>query len=121
MKASYLRIPLAAYLCVSIAYAGGDPEKGREQYQSRCIACHSIDVSLAGPAHRGVFGAKAGSVPGYDYSSALKRSKVIWSEKTLNRWLANPEQFIPGQRMGYSVSNARDREDLIAYLRTQTR
>jgi cytochrome c len=39
----------------------------------------------------------------------------------LDRWLANPERFIPGQKMGYSVSNAKDREDLIAYLRTQTR
>lgn len=121
MKASFLLVPLAACLSVSLACAGGNPEKGREQYQSRCIACHSIDVNLAGPAHRGVFGAKAGSVPGFDYSPALKRSKVIWSEETLNRWLANPEQFIPGQRMGYSVSNAKDREDLIAYLRTQTR
>jgi cytochrome c len=121
MKAGLFLVSLAACLNVSLAHAGGDPEKGREQYRSRCIACHSIDVSLAGPAHRGVFGAKAGSVPGFDYSPALRKSKVIWSEKTLDRWLANPERFIPGQKMGYSVSNAKDREDLIAYLRTQTR
>lgn len=105
----------------TLAHAGADAENGRLLYASRCIACHSIDVNLAGPAHRGVFGRKAGSVSGFDYSAALKRSKVIWNEQTLNRWLTNPEAFIPGQKMGYSVPDAKDRADLIAYLRSQNR
>lgn len=121
MKATSLLVPLAACLNISLAGAAGDAENGRQQYTARCTACHSIEVSLAGPAHRGVFGAKAGSVAGYDYSPALKRSKVVWNEKTLDRWLANPEKFIPGQKMGYSVSDAKHREDLIAYLKTQTK
>ena len=95
-----------------------DPERGRKLYESRCIGCHSIDENRAGPAHRGVFGRKAGSAEGYDYSAALKKSRVIWSEKTLDRWLSNPEAAIPGQKMGFSVPSANDRADIIEYLRS---
>lgn len=109
----------AACLSAPFAYAGGDAINGKLLYASRCIACHSIDVSLAGPAHRGVFGRKAGSVTDFDYSPALKKSSVIWNEKTLDKWLANPEKFIPGQKMGYAVPDAKERADLIAYLRSQ--
>ena len=113
----------AVAACVSspFAYAGGDAMNGQLLYASRCIACHSIDVNLAGPAHRGVFGRKAGSVIDFDYSPALKQSRVIWNEKTLDKWLANPEKLIPGQKMGYAVADAKEREDLIAYLKSQTK
>ena len=102
---------------LSSAWAAGDPTRGQELYESRCVACHSVDQSRVGPAHQGVFGRRAGRVAGYDYSAALKASKVIWSEKTLDAWLSNPERLIPGQKMGYLVSDAADRADLIAYLR----
>lgn len=102
------------------SYASGDAMKGEQQYAARCIACHSIEANLAGPMHRGVVGRKAGSVIGYDYSPALKQSKVIWNENTLDKWLADPEKLIPGQLMGYSVANASDRADLIAFLKMQT-
>lgn len=121
MKRSLFLFHAVACLNISHALAAGDAESGRQQYLSRCIACHSLDVNLAGPAHRGVFGSKAGSVAGYDYSPALRKSKVVWNEKTLDKWLKNPEKLIPGQKMGYSVSDAKAREDLIAYLKTQTR
>jgi cytochrome c len=58
------------------------------------------------------------SAAAYDYSPALRNSAVRWDEASLNVWLADPEKFIPGQRMGYAVSDARDRGDLIAYLRS---
>lgn len=108
-----------ALLTTSTVHAAGDARNGELIYSSRCIACHSIDTSRTGPSHRGVVGRKAGSVADFDYSAALKKSKVIWNEKTLNKWLENPEQFIPGQKMGYSVPDAKDRQDLIAYLRSQ--
>jgi len=95
----------------------GDRERGKQLYESRCIACHSIDDNRAGPAHRGVFGRKAGSAPGFDYSPALRASKLVWNEKTLNRWLADPEKLIPGQKMGFTVPEAKDRADLIEFLK----
>lgn len=111
----------AATACISTALAetGGDAKHGQELYSSRCFACHSIDANRVGPAHRGVFGRKAGAVSGYDYSPALKKSTIIWNEQTLDRWLADPEKSIPGQKMGYSVMDAKDRADLIAYLKSQ--
>jgi cytochrome c len=55
-------------------------------------------------------------VTGFDYSAALKSSHVIWNAQSLDRWLTNPEAFIPGQKMGYSVSDPHDRADIIAFL-----
>jgi cytochrome c len=101
----------------SAVFAAGDATRGKELYESRCVACHSVDASRVGPAHQGVFGRRAGRVVGYNYSAALKASRVVWSEKTLDAWLASPERTIPGQKMGYSVTEAVDRADLIAYLR----
>jgi cytochrome c len=98
-----------------------DAERGKQLYESRCVGCHSIDENRVGPAHRGVFGRKAGGVKDYDYSPALKSSKVVWNEKTLDRWLTNPESLIPGQKMGFTVAEAADRADLIEYLRRETR
>lgn len=98
--------------------AAGDPARGASLYQSRCTACHSVDYNGAGPAHRGVFGRAAGSVTGFGYSSSLKTSGVVWNEVTIDRWLKDPEKFVPGQRMGVSVEEMQDRADLIAYLKT---
>jgi cytochrome c len=95
-----------------------DAARGRQLYESRCIGCHSIDENRAGPAHKGVFGRKAGMAKGFDYSDALRKTKVVWGVRTLDQWLANPETLIPGQKMGLSVPDSRDRADIIEYLRT---
>ena len=104
-------------IVVTFAIAEGDSRRGQELYESRCIACHSVDQNRVGPAHQGVYGRRAGRAPGYEYSNALKKAKVVWSDKTLDSWLRNPEKTIPGQKMGYSVSEAGDRADLIEYLK----
>ena len=110
-------LALTLMAIASAVFATGDAVRGQPLYESRCIACHSVDQSRVGPARQGVFGRRAGRVAGYDYSAALKASKVVWSEKTLNAWLENPERMIPGQKMGYRVADADDRADLIAYLK----
>ncbi len=69
-----------------------------------------------GPRHAGIAGRRAGSVPGFDYSPALQRSAVVWKADTLERWLADPETLIPGQRMSYSLADRAMRADVIAYL-----
>ena len=115
-------MPGALLMAVAVTgWADGDPARGKTLYQTRCAACHSIDYSGAGPAHRGLFGRLAGQVPGYTYSEALKSSGVVWSDGTLNRWLTDPEAFVPGQKMGISVPDAQERVDLIAYLKQATK
>jgi cytochrome c len=94
----------------------GDAQRGKALYDSRCTACHSLDHSRIGPAHRGVFGRHASQVVGFEYSLALRRSHVVWNARALDRWLTNPELFIPGQKMGYTVPDAQDRADIIAFL-----
>lgn len=108
-------LPLAAGFP---AVAAGEPARGKDLYETQCTVCHSVDANKVGPAHRGVFGRKAGSAAGYSYSSAVASSSVVWNEETLARWLTDPEKFIPGQKMGVSVSDPTEREDLVAYLKS---
>lgn len=92
--------------------------RGKALYDARCVACHSVDANRVGPAHQGVFGRKAGSAPGFEYSAALASSQLVWTRANLLAWLAGPEAVIPGQTMDYSLGEARDREDVVAYLGT---
>ena len=108
-------------LCRGPAIAAGDPAKGKAAYAQRCSSCHSIEYNGAGPAHRDLLGRKAGTAPDFAYSAALKSSSVTWSAETLNAWLSDPEKFIPGQKMWISVPDPVERQDIIAYLQTQTR
>lgn len=102
------------------ALALGDPKAGEALY-SRCLACHSLEVNRTGPKHCGVVGRRAGSVPGYDYSPAMKRSKLVWSEANLDRFLADPPKTVPGTTMTYAgVPDAKERADLIAYLKQES-
>ncbi len=107
---------LALLLPLGAAVAAGDAEKGKELY-GRCLACHALEYDRVGPRHCGVVGRHAGSVKGFAYSDAMKRSKLVWNEKTLDRFLANPPKTVPGTTMTYAgVPDAKERADLIAYL-----
>ncbi|MGA2552536.1 MAG: c-type cytochrome [Burkholderiaceae bacterium] len=114
-----LLFPLA--LLAQPVCAEGDADRGQTLYESRCIACHSLDANRVGPLHRGVFGRRAGSVPGFDYSLALRNANVVWNDETLNAWLMGPEAFLPGQNMNYTVPEEKDRADLIAFLKRESR
>lgn len=118
------RRPAGPLLAAALALAGpattlaaADAERGAALYEARCGACHSLDAHRVGPLHRGVFGRRAGSAPGYEYSPALKGANLVWNAASLDAWLKNPEALVPGQRMGYSVADGTDRIDLIAFLR----
>ncbi len=109
---------LAVLTGPALAQTGPSAERGKALYESRCGACHSVDANRVGPAHQGVFGRKAGSAPDFAYSKALASSKVVWTRDRLLAWLAGPEAVIPGQAMNYSLGEAREREDVVAYLAT---
>ncbi|HTO65203.1 MAG TPA: c-type cytochrome [Bradyrhizobium sp.] len=115
---------LTAVLIATVATAGaeaaGDAARGEALYRD-CQACHSFDKNQIGPMHRGVFGRTAGSVPGFDYSEALKNAKIIWTEANLDKWLADPEVLVPGSKMYFSVDKAGDRADLIAFLKERAK
>jgi cytochrome c len=101
--------------------AAGDPVRGETIYR-KCQGCHSIDRNRVGPMHKGLFGRQAGTVPGFDYSEAMKASGIIWDEETLDAFLSDPRGFVPGTKMTYAgVKNPQDRADLIAYLKEATK
>ncbi len=115
--------PLAAGVLVALAAlfataaVGADAVRGERIYE-RCGACHSLDRDRTGPKHCGLFGRRAGSLPEFQYSPAMRASGIVWNEKTLDRFLAAPTKVVPGTFMGYAgVDNPRERADLIAYLK----
>ena len=103
------------------ARAEGDAARGKALYATKCAACHSLEYNGVGPAHKGVFGRKAGLADGYAYSPALQGAGLVWTEATLDRWLTNPASMVPGQKMGIAIPDAKERRDLIAYLRAATK
>ncbi len=113
-----LLLPVIVSAVLSSPAMAGDPVRGQELYESRCIACHSPDANRVGPKHRGVVGRVSGTVSDYSYSRALKAAQVTWDAQSLDQWLANPQAFIPGQKMNFRVNDPADRADLIAYLKT---
>ena len=112
-----LLVTISARASGAVVQAVGDAQRGQQLYAPRCGGCHSIDANRIGPSHAGVFGRAAGKWPGYDFSPALKASRLKWDERNLDRWLADPQKLVPGQKMAYSVPDAKDRADLIAYLK----
>jgi len=107
-------------LLLAAALAAGDPAAGEAVY-SRCLACHALEYDRVGPKHCGLVGRRAGSVPGFDYSAAMKRSRLVWNEKTLDRFLASPPKAVPGTTMTYAgVADPKERADLIAYLERES-
>jgi cytochrome c len=98
------------------SFAAGDAAHGATVYR-QCMICHSLDKNGIGPSHHNVFGRAAGSVANYNYSAPLKASNIVWNETTLDQWLANPQALVPGTKMMFSVDNAQDRADVIAFLK----
>jgi len=99
------------------ALVAPDAKRGEEIF-GRCTACHALSFDRVGPRHCGLFGRRAGSVAGFDYSTAMKNSKITWNDKTLDQFIAKPLAVVPGTSMTYDgVSDAKDRSDLIAYLK----
>ncbi len=95
-----------------------DPVAGRTLFATVCSACHAPDHNKVGPMLDGVMGRRAGSVPGYPYSTALAQAGITWDADTLDKWLAGPQHFIPGAEMPFSLPDAVRRRDVIAYLAT---
>ncbi len=102
------------------AQAAGDPERGALIFRE-CAPCHSLyreDRLGGGPTLRGVFGRQAGTVLGFDYSAALKRSGIIWTDETIAAWISDPVTFIPGSRkLGHTMYRDELIDDLLAYIK----
>jgi cytochrome c len=97
----------------------GDPAAGEKVFLL-CVGCHGDTPQHrpTGPHLFDILGRQAGVLQGFQYSDALTESGIFWDERTLDEFIANPMQRIPGTYMAVGVSSAKDRADLIAYLKT---
>lgn len=97
-----------------------DRDAGRDVFSARCIACHAIECNRAGPKLGGVIGRQAGTVSDYsDYSDAMKNSNIVWTEETLDAYLADLTGVVPNNGMAV-VGNLEDpaqRQDVIDFLK----
>jgi cytochrome c len=106
-------------LSVSPALAAGSAADGQRDF-SRCAACHTTQSGRngIGPSLIGVAGRQSGSAPGYHYSTAMAGAHITWDDDSLDRFLANPQTVVHGTKMFATVPDARQRQDIIAYLNT---
>jgi cytochrome c len=104
----------------SSALTAGDPVAGKQVFVTTCGVCHSTEpgVNKIGPSLAGIFGSKSGSVPGYDFSPALKTANITWDETALDKFLENPAADVHGTKMFISVPSTENRQNIIAYLKT---
>jgi cytochrome c len=108
----------ALLLASGLARAEADAARGAQRFEE-CAPCHALekDKETVGPSLYGMFGRKAGAGADFRYSPALKRSGIAWDESSIDRYIADPQGFIPGNRMPYAgIADAGARADLIAYL-----
>ncbi len=114
-------LTLSCAVAPKAAHAAGDAAAGQVLFKQKCGICHSPEkgVNKIGPSLWEVVGRKAGSLPGYTYSDAMKNANRTWDDATLNDYLTNPRQKIPGIKMIFvGLPNQSDRENVIAYLST---
>jgi cytochrome c len=111
---------VAVMLAAGGAQADGDAAKGKQQF-SKCAVCHSTEAGddRVGPSLAGIVGRKSASDAKFAYSAAMKNFNQTWDAKTLDTYLTNPRQAVPGTKMIFlGLKNQSDRDDLIAYLAT---
>ena len=103
------------------ALAAGDAKKGADVFAGECGDCHSPKEGKAkkGPPLFGVNGRKAGSVPDFAYSDAMKQSGIVWSPDKIDAYITHPKKLVPGGKMKYDgLDDAAQRADVIAYLQS---
>jgi cytochrome c len=102
------------------AAAAQDAERGKVAF-NKCRACHQVGEgakNLVGPVLNGLFGRKAGTIEGFNYSDANKKSGIVWDEETFREYIKDPRAKIPGTKMVFAgLKDPKEIEDLLAYLK----
>ena len=103
--------------------AEGDPAAGKRVF-NQCQACHTMvkGKNGLGPSLYGVIGRKSGTAEGFkNYSPAMQKADIVWTEDKLEKYLADPKGFVPGNRMIFvGLKKDKDRDDVIAFIKQQS-
>lgn len=119
-------IPARLYLVIcslgvampAIALTAAPAVDGQALYRNKCGGCHSIETDRIGPRHRDVVGRQVASVPGYDYSPALKQLGGTWTPERLDTWLSGTQKMAPGSKMYLALDDVSQRRLIIEYLQS---
>ena len=101
----------------------GNAARGERVFNQQCKTCHSLEEgpSLTGPTLHGMFGRKAGTAAGFDFSEAMKTSGIVWDETTLAEYTSDPKAKVPDTKMVFNgLKQAGQLADLVAYLKQAT-
>ena len=113
---------VALFLAAGLGQAGAQDAAAGEKVFAVCKACHQVGdtaKNVVGPVLNGLIGRKAGSVEGYNYSEANKKSGITWDEPTFSEYIKDPKAKIPGTKMAFAgIKDEQKIKDLIAYLHT---
>ena len=127
MKRIYV-LAVATLVIISLDVIGvrseGNPSRGQRVFGA-CAACHSLqpDQNMTGPSLADLWNRKAGTLTSFSrYSPALQSSNILWNDKTLDEWIADPQHLIPGNQMTFAgIKDSQQRVDLLAFLKEGTR
>lgn len=112
----------ALFVAVGPGHAIAQDAAAGEKVFVVCKACHQIGdnaKNAVGPVLNGLIGRKAGSVEGYNYSDANKKSGITWTEEEFTKYIQDPKSVVPGTKMAFAgVKDPQKIKDLIAYLHT---
>ena len=104
-------------------YNTGDIANGKNVFLV-CKSCHTTvagGAAMTGPNLWGVFGRKAGTQAGFNYSDPMKATTITWDAATMDKWITDPKELVLGTKMSFvGVKNPKDRIDVIAYLKSET-
>src|ERR1700686_2366658 len=79
-----------------------DAGAGKQLY-AQCTVCHAVDnANGVGPGLLGIVGRKSGSLPGFRYSRAMRNANIVWDDKVLDAYIADPQKVVPGNVMPFS-------------------
>ena len=103
---------------LAVALYADATSHGKEIFDGKCVKCHALDTDKEGPRLRGVYGRKAASVSSFQYSDSLKAAKFTWDDASLDKWLTDPDAFVPDNDMAFHLDSASDRKAVIVYLKS---
>lgn len=90
-----------------------------------CAGCHAAEYgqpSMIGPNLAGVYGREAGTLPGFQYSSAMQGAQIVWDDDSIDAYIKSPQGLVPGTSMAFSgLKDAKQRAAIVKWLRSKSK